>query len=128
MGFKDARDVVDSSRSQLECHRRRAPLCRKGVMQAARRASRFTRRTGFASGIGLALNFGNRSSGNIVNGFDRMVMGQVDDERVSYEKEHEPGHQPCPVTRRTWEFEPYHQAWESPVKSCYLGDGTTGAY
>jgi len=75
-------------------------------MQAARRASRFTRRTGFASGIGLALNFGNRSSGGIMNGFDRMVMGQVHDERVSYEKEHEAGHQPSPVTRRTWEFEP----------------------
>ena len=75
-------------------------------MKPARRAGRFTRRTGFALGIGLALNCGKCSSGSIMNGFDRMVMGQVDDERVSYEKEHEPGHQPCPVTRRTWEFEP----------------------
>ena len=71
-------------------------------MKPARRAGRFTRRTGFARGISLALNFGNRSRGSGVNWLDRMVVSQVYEEGVSYEPEHEPGHEPGPATRGTW--------------------------
>ena len=95
-------------------------------MKAARWAGRFARRTGFAPGIGLAVNFGNRPRGCGLKWPDWMVVSEVNDQRVRYEKKHEPGHQPCPAARRTWEFVPHAQTWESPVQSCYLSDGTTG--
>jgi hypothetical protein len=49
-----------------------------------------------------------------MNGLQWMVVGQVYDERVRYEPEHQPGHQPDLDARRTYDFERYPQAWGSP--------------